>query len=62
MTRFVLGFIIGFCIVKCITYDWTPAASTERVVQSSCAEDSWCWNPLINGNHRGYVVVLQKGE
>lgn len=62
MKHFVVGFIIGFCIIKCITFDWTPSASTAVGVQSSCTEDSWCWNPLINGNHFGYVTVLQNGE
>jgi hypothetical protein len=33
--------------------------SSKAATQShACTEDAWCWNPLIQGNHRGYVDVL----
>lgn len=27
-----------------------------------CTEDMWCWQPLLNGNHRGYVDVFPQGQ
>lgn len=32
--------------------------SSNAAVQTHCTEDSLCWSPLINGNHRGELTFL----
>lgn len=42
-------------VVVALVASGCGSAGTADVHPHACAEDSWCWSPLIDGNHRGAV-------